>query len=106
MRSYTPRRASSRWLDGDCPAEVLAIFDHPKETDRYTVFYREILKAPGYGYDSLGYISVDENGSHYHGELKTHEVAAYRYRNKHRYATWSSLPDVVKSVVRRDLDRE
>lgn len=41
---YTPRRQSSRWLDGDCPPHVLAIYDHPAFADRFTVFYRD---APG-----------------------------------------------------------
>jgi hypothetical protein len=44
MREYTPRRASRRWLDADCPPGVLAIFDHPNEFERYTVFVRRRVR--------------------------------------------------------------
>ena len=36
-------------------------------------------------------------------EMRPHEAATYRYRFKHHYAKWSSLPDAVKAVVRADL---
>lgn len=104
MRDYKPRRCGKRWLDGDCPDGVLAIFDHPNEpADRYTVFYSE-----PYAHDDprgpwLSFIALDEYGANYHGEMKAHEVADYRYRQKHRYAKWSSLPDAVKRAVRADL---
>jgi hypothetical protein len=110
MRSYTPRRASSRWLDGDCPTGVLAIFDHPKEFERYTVFYVEPITGTTYADMWLGYRGMSSDPTHpqgvgIFGEMEAYAVAAYRYRNKHRYATWSSLPDAVKAVVRHDLEK-
>ncbi|MCA2331855.1 hypothetical protein JF714_15540 [Mycobacterium avium] len=108
MRDYKPRRCSKRWLDGDCPAEVLAIIDHGEaETDRYDVIYSDVQRVK---YDDsrraelwLGGLSSTERGAVYHFELQAHEVSAYRYRFKHRYARWSDLPEAVKAAVRRDL---
>jgi hypothetical protein len=102
VNAYTPRRCGARWLDGDCPKEILAIVDHgPNELERFDVIYAEMLED---GRDQwLTYLSLTDGGSGYHGELKAHEVAAYRYRMKHRYTTWSGLPEVVKAAVRRDI---
>jgi len=85
---YAPRRCGARWLDGDCPREVLAIIDHgTNELERFDVIYAEVLEN---GRDQwLTYFSLNEHGAGYHGELKAHQVAAYRYRFKHRYTTWS-----------------
>lgn len=70
--------------------------------ERYTVFYAETMQD---GRDTwVTYLSTDEDGRYSHGELKAHELAAYRYRKKHRYTRWSDLPDAVKNVVRRDLE--
>lgn len=103
MNAYTPRRCSKRWLDGDCPREVLAIIDHgdKEPLERFDVIYADVMED---GRDQwLTYFSLTEHGAGYHGELKAHEVAAYRYRMKHRYAAWSSLPDAVKNAVRADI---
>lgn len=108
MGTYKPRRASKRWLDADCPEGVLCILDNKGQTtDRYTVIYSEVYGGEGLG----GYMAgrnMSENPFHPQGvgmsfELRPHEVAAYRYRCKHQYATWSSLPDRVKQCVRQDL---
>lgn len=106
--TYKPRRASKRWLDGDCPAGVLCIMDNKGQSaDRYTVIYSEVYGGEGrHGY-MMGR-GMSENPFHPQGvglsfELRPHEVADLRYRHKHRYATWSSLPDRVKECVRRDL---
>lgn len=108
MRDYTPRRCSKRWLDGDCPAEVLAIIDTgPKTVDRFDVIYTDVEEVK-YG-DSrraerwMMLFCVTESGGGYHNEMQAHEVAAYRYRMKNRYTKWSTLPDAVKAAVRRDL---
>ena len=107
-RQYKPRRASVRWLDGDCPPGVLAIFDHPDSFDRYTVFYTEPVVGTTYADMWLGYrgMSTDPTspqGFGIYGEMEAWQVAAFRYRNKHRRTTWSRLPEKVKAVVRRDL---
>jgi hypothetical protein len=104
--SAKPRRCSSRWLDGDCPKGVLAILDNKgASADRYTVFY-----AQPYGEDDSYIWGRAMSAAPFHPqgvglsiELRTWEVAAYRYRNKHHYAKWSSLPEDVKQCVRQDL---
>lgn len=103
-RAYRPRRCSRRWLDGDCPAGVLAILDHPAYADRYTVIYAEPFTDHN-GDVWLSYIgtSASTRGISYHDSMRAHDVAAYRYRNKHRYARWSDLPERVRAMVRADL---
>lgn len=108
MTKYTPRKCSVRWLDGDCPKGVLVIMDHPKFADRFTVIYSEIYGGEG----RQGFMSgrgMSATPSHPQGvgmlfELTPCEVAAYRYRNKHRYCKWSDLPQAVQECVRRDLE--
>ena len=108
MRNYSPRRQSKRWLDADCPADVLAIFDDPRTVDRFTIFYRDPICGDTYANMYLGYVGASEYPFHpqgfgQHGEMQAHEVAQYRYANGHRKAKWSSLPDDVKQLVRQDL---
>lgn len=109
MRAYTPRRQNKRWLDDDCPAGVLAIYDNKGQTfDRYTIFYVPIEPLE----DRRGwiqYLGASEHpsspqGFGQHGELQAYEVAAYRYRWSHQACTWSSLPEDVKRSVRGDLE--
>jgi len=104
---YRPRRASKRWLDEDCPAGVLAIFDNPNFADRYTVFYSELILYRDEKW--LGYRGMSENPTHpqgvgMYGELQAHQVSSYRSLNHRRSCKWSSLPEKVKDCVRRDLE--
>lgn len=98
-----PRRASKRWLDGDCPKGVLAIFDHPKFIDRYTVFYADVEHGC-ISYVGMNAAPFHPQGFGQHGEMKTREAALYRYRNKHRYMRWSDLPEDCKRCVKQDLE--
>jgi hypothetical protein len=104
MRKYTPRRQSRRWLDGDCPRGVLAIYDSgPSHAfDRYDVFYTETV-TDHRGDVWVSYLASSSYGSHHHGEMRAHEVAEYRARVKHQAARWTDLPEAVREVVRRDL---
>jgi hypothetical protein len=113
MSAPKPRRCSKRWLDSDCPCEVLCIIDYALKNDpapeRYDVFYAAVseVKYP----DSsrveqwMEFYSLSESGTGYHGEMQAHQVAAYRYRKAYRYVTWSSLPEAVKAAVRRDIEK-
>src|SRR5258705_3957963 len=105
IMNYTPRRCGKQWLDGDCPRGVLAIMDHRDWADRYTVFYAEPIADDG-RQSWIGYISLHDNGSYYHGEMEAYQVAQYRYRNKHRYTRWTDLPTSVRAVVLRDLETQ
>jgi hypothetical protein len=100
--SAKPRKCSKRWLDGDCPAGVLAVFDHPKTIDRYTVIYAGVENGH-MSYVAMNATPFHPQGFGQHGEMETHEVASYRYHNKHRYARWSDLPADCKQLVKRDL---
>lgn len=105
-RTYTPRRQSRRWLDGDCPAGVLAIYDDPRSFDRFTVFYRETT-TDHRGTVWIGYRGMSEHpaapqGFGIYGEMAAHEARAYRAANSHRAARWSELPPDVQATVRRD----
>ena len=109
--TYSPRRQSSRWLDGDCPAEVLAIMDNGgKSFDRYTVFYvptkaeREANPHRGMNiiYRAMSEHPSSPNGFGISADMEAYKVAEFRYRFKHQYAKWSDLPKDVKATVRRD----
>lgn len=105
MTAPRPRRASARWLDGDCPAEVLAIFDNGGKTwDRYTVLY---VPAPGSYY--VPYLAASSEpfapwGFGQHGEMTVWDARAYRYRAARRESCrWSDLPADVQRAVRQYL---
>lgn len=114
MSGYRPRRQSRRWLDGDCPAGVLAIYDNGGGArrggtfDRFTVFYvptEPLEDRSGW----VSYVGASEHptapqGFGQHGELRAFEVAAYRYRVAHQACRWSDLPPDVQRMVRRDLE--
>ncbi|MBB3752561.1 hypothetical protein FHT44_005073 [Mycolicibacterium sp. BK634] len=106
MKPYAPRRCSKRWLDGDCPREVLAIIDvgpNDPAPERYDVIYTDVQRYENYGEWMGGYsLTPEGNGSHF--ELQPHQVAAYRYRMRHKYTRWSDLPEAVRNAVRRDID--
>lgn len=108
MRTYTPRRQSSRWLDGDCPRGVLAIYDNGGTSkrngsfDRYTVFYAA-TDTDHRGETWVTLQAFSEDSSYGHDQMRAHDVAAYRYRVRHQACRWTDLPDKVQRVVRRDL---
>jgi len=106
---YTPRTQSKKFLDGDCPSGVLAIYDNGGTSfDRYTVFYKP-SEPVDYGYGWISYRGMSESpasaqGFGIYGEMKAYEAAAYRNRVYRESAKWSSLPDAVKDCVRRDCE--
>lgn len=102
---HKPRRASRRWLDADCPAGVLAIFDDPRTWDRYTVFYVEPVTDDG---NRFCYVGMSANPFHpqgfgQHGELERYQMTQYRYANRRHACKWSDLPADCKKLVRQDL---
>lgn len=106
--TYTPRRASQRWLAG-APAHVLDCFKNKSGT--FEVLYTGSTLIPQEGRTFANcYVSGREMSSepnHPQGvgvsfELKAHEAAAYRYRAKHRRIKWADLPEKVKECAIRD----
>lgn len=104
MNAYAPRHQNKRWLDGDVPREVLAIYRDKREpSEPYTVIYAE-LQGTGDGLrDSLVYIGLAEDGRYSHGEFPVYQVQEYRYRNAHRACKWTDLPEAVRNAVKRDI---
>lgn len=108
--TYRPRRQSARWLDGDCPKEVLAIYDNGGtgkkngSIDRYTIFY---VPPKGEPVEWVSYFASSEfpfspRGFGQHGELTRSQAAGFRYREAHKAARWSDLPVDVQRAVRDD----
>jgi hypothetical protein len=99
----TSRRQNKRWLDADCPKGVLAIYDDHKSIDRYTVFYVEPVVDDVLCYVAMNAAPFHPQGFGQHGELRRHEVAAFRYRERNKACRWSDLPQDCKRLVRQDL---
>lgn len=108
--TYRPRRASKKWLDGDCPDGVLAIFDDPRTPDRYTIFYRDVIEYPGHvpviNYRGCSADPFAPHGIAVYDGLYAHAVAEYRHENYPYSCKWTDLPHDVQVLVRSDLAEE
>lgn len=105
--TYRPRTQSKKFLDGDCPAGVLAIYDNGGKTwDRYTVFYKPLVPLKDIR-DHIGYRGMSEDpyspqGFGIYDTMEAWEVARYRESIYRQSAKWSDLPEQVKKSVRHD----
>lgn len=105
--SYTPRTQSKKFLDGDCPAGVLAIYDNGGKTfDRYTVFYKP-TEPQDYTRGYIGYRGMSESPSSPQGfgiydTMTPFQARQYRGGIYRESARWTDLPEEVKRVVRND----
>jgi hypothetical protein len=106
VNAYAPRRQGKRWLDGDCPRGVLAVYyDKREPSDKYTIFYAEPVVSDGtYAGTHIQYAGLSEYGMGYHGELPAYQAAQFRFRNAHRARKWSELPEAVRNWVISDLN--
>jgi hypothetical protein len=117
-RKYSPRRAGKRWLEG-APHYVLDVFDHPAFADRFTIWFdgsqayhvnRDGSSAPGcdrYGNTWLTGLGTSENGGVSGAlEYEAYQVAAYRYRSKHRRIRWLDLPEATRRLVVNFVEAE
>lgn len=102
--TYSPRRCSAKWLDGDCPSHVLAIMDNGADSTysgRFTIF----CHAPNGGAE-IDVLDMSPPGGYGNpgcaewGTLPAGDVATWRYRHKDRYMRWSELPAEVQHTVR------
>jgi hypothetical protein len=106
---YRPRTASKKWLNEDCPSEVLAIHDDGgKFADRYTLFYKTVT-TDHFGNSWLGGRSMNSQPMHPQGigmyfEMRAHEVAAFRDRERRTRCRWSDLPSEVQKCVLFDCE--
>lgn len=105
--SYKPRTQSAKFLDGDCPKGVLAIYDNGGKTfDRYTVYYKPLVPLTDVG-DFIGYRGMsahpsDPGGFGIYSEERAFNVAAYRRRVYRDSCKWTDLPEDVQRAVRND----
>lgn len=110
--TYRPRTQSKKFLDGDCPSGVLAIYDNGgKSFDRYTVFYKEPIAGTEFhdmwiGYRGMSEFPASAQGFGIYGELEAYKVAQYRASVYRESAKWSSLPADVQAVVRADCETD
>lgn len=110
-RAYKPRRQSRRWLDSDCPAGVLAIYDHEKYADRYTVIYAETYNGDTFYDTRLGYRGMCDRPCHpqgvgMYGEFTAYDLVRYRAANSRRACRWSDLPLAVRRLAWADCDAQ
>lgn len=112
MKTYTPRRASCRWLK-NAPSHVLDLFyfkDSRTWEALYTghLLYTSPADAPRtFANTYIFGREMSEKPDHPQGvglsfELRAYEAAALRYRNGHKRVTWDSLPPKVKECIIRD----
>lgn len=105
--TYTPRAQSKKFLDGDCPAGVLAIYDNGGQTfDRYTVFYKP-TEPQHYTRGYIGFRGMSEYPSSPQGfgiydEMAPFEARQYREASYRHSARWTDLPEAVQATVIRD----
>lgn len=118
MRKYSPRRASQRWLAG-APEYVLDCFDNPQFADRYTIwfgkseaFHTRRDGSIGQGPDQYHNTYITGLGTSENGgvsgalEYSAHDVAKYRYANKHRRIRWQDLPESTRKMVTRLVESD
>jgi hypothetical protein len=92
MRTYHPKRASKRWLEG-APDYVLSCHDTPKYHDRYTVFFGGKLWDENMG-RTVMFLGLSEGGASYWGELES-----YNRQNAGKKVRWLDLPERVREAV-------
>lgn len=97
MRSYAPRRATKRWLEG-APEYVLAVFDNKGKTaDRYTVMFGGSLWAPDMG-RNVFYLGMSDAPTHPQGFSMWGECPA-SWRPHHEQIRWLDLPEHIRNHV-------
>ncbi|OHU47134.1 hypothetical protein BKG82_26105 [Mycobacteroides chelonae] len=102
-------RAPQKYLDGDCPDAVLAIYDDPQSTDRYTIFYTRIDYDADTRTRWIAYRAASENpsaptGIGLLGQMDTHEARQFRNKSSNQYTHWTQLPAPVKDTVKQDIN--
>jgi hypothetical protein len=97
MRSYRPRRASKRWLEG-APDYVLSCHDNKGKTiDRYTVCFGGSLWSPELG-RNVFCLDMSPSPSHPQGVSMISEVPSHA-RETMRKVRWLDLPEHIREHV-------
>jgi len=104
---YIPRTQSKKFLNGDCPKGVLAIYDNGGDTfDRYTVFYKpteplEDIRGE-IGYRGMSEHPFSAQGFGIYDSMPAHQARAYRSSVYRHSCKWTDLPEDVQKAVRND----
>lgn len=98
MRRNLYRRART-----DYPTGVLAIYDNPRETDRYTVVY---MPNEYLGELWFSFAGIDQDGMGFHGEARNHERPRSSWGNKNgcgKVIAFEAMPAEAQAFVMADL---
>ena len=105
--TYTPRRASRRWLDG-APAYVLDVIrDGPaKSPHGYSILFTgDLYERKPYASAYINGLEINNAPTHpAYGvslwfELQAYQAAAYRHRAKHRRVRWLDVPAELRAHI-------
>lgn len=104
--TYTPRRASKRWLEG-APSYILDVFrDGPaKAPGGYFILFTGELYEPKPFRDAwVQGLEIDNHPTHPQGvslwtELEAYQAAGFRYRAKHRRVRWLDVPEHLRAHI-------
>lgn len=102
MRKYVAKRATARWTE-KAPAYVLAVFDNPNFSDRYTIIFGgKMQEGDGtYAGTWLHYLSTNESGSVSGSDsFKAWEAANFRRAFKRHQIRWLDLPEKTRILAR------
>ena len=99
MRTYTPRRANKRWLEG-APEFVLDVFDNKGKTaDRYSVLFGGSLLEPELvKMRKVFVLDMSPHPSHPLGVSLWGEADA-SWRPAHHRIRWMDLPENIRQHV-------
>lgn len=98
MRTYKPRRASSRWLE-QAPEYVLDVADNPRFFDRYTVYIggslasHEVSELRHVEYLGMSFNPTSPQGFSMWGECPAN------CRDSHKRIRWLDLPENIRQHV-------
>ena len=90
---YVPKRAAKRWLEG-APKPVLACYDKPGTSDRYTVLMYDGNDWPVLDNGKIYFIGLTDGGLFYFGEISARERACLGKK-----VSYAILPDAVKQAI-------
>lgn len=98
MRTYKPRRASKKWIDG-APDYVLACYDYGGKTiDRYTVLFGGDFWGEHMG-RTVQYLGMSSNPTSPFGFSQWGECQCFDRSAFGRKVRWNDLPENIQQHV-------
>lgn len=101
-RRYTPRRATSRWLEG-APEYILDVFDNGGATaDRYTILFGgPLLDDTLLKTRAVHGLTLSSNPTAPLGGVSQWVEVAAAYRPAHHRIRWLDLPEHIRQHIAR-----